>query len=230
MVNDVFLSSLVPHMYKSEFDDRAADFFSHYCKEALEKPMPVPIEDIAREQLHLTILEIHLSEDLSILGQTCFTDVLAEIYDLENDEYREIPVKARTVLIDPDTFLKRNFGTKRNTIAHECVHWVYHRKYYVAANRLSNQQTVAYREPAGIGDDTFSKKLIDEGWMEWQANNINPRILMPKQTVGEAFQMVLDLSKQNPSVSASLIQKGKWVILQDSVRFPSSPLQYAYRS
>lgn len=67
MVNDVFLSNLVPHMYKSEFDDRAADFLSHYCKEALEKPMPVPIEDIARHQLHMAILEVHLSEDLSIL-------------------------------------------------------------------------------------------------------------------------------------------------------------------
>lgn len=158
MVNNVFLSSLVPHMYKSEFDDRAADFLSHYCKEALENPMPVPIENIVRDQLNLTILEAHLSEDLSILVQTCFTDGLAEIYDPGNDEYRATPVKAGTMLIDPDTFLKRNFGTKRNTIAHECVHWVYHRKYYVAANRLGNQQTVAYREPAGIGDDPFSKK------------------------------------------------------------------------
>lgn len=122
MVNNVFLSRLVPHMYKSEFVDWAANFLSHYCKEALENPMPVPIENIARDQLHLTILEAHLSEDLSILGQTCFTDGLAEIYDPGNDEYREIPVKAGTVLIDPDTFLNRNFGTKRNTIAHECIH------------------------------------------------------------------------------------------------------------
>lgn len=104
--------------------------------------MPVPIENIARDQLHLTILEAHFSEDPSILVQTCFTDGLTEIYDPGNDECREIPVKAGTVLIDPDTFLKRNFGTKRNTIAHKCVHWVYHRKYYVAANRLGNQQTV----------------------------------------------------------------------------------------
>lgn len=49
MVNNVFLSSLVPHMYKSEFDDWAADFLSHYCKEALENPMLVPIENIARD-------------------------------------------------------------------------------------------------------------------------------------------------------------------------------------
>ena len=37
---------------------------------------------------------------------------------------------------------------------------------------------------------------------------------MPKQTVGEAFQIVLDLSKQNQFVYAGLIQKGKWVIEQ----------------
>lgn len=49
MVNNVFLSSLVPHMYKSEFDDWAAGFLSHYCKEALENPMLVPIENIARD-------------------------------------------------------------------------------------------------------------------------------------------------------------------------------------
>ena len=61
MVNDVFLSNLVPHMYKSKFDDRAADFLSHYCIEALEKPMPVPIEDIPRYQLRMAILEVHLS-------------------------------------------------------------------------------------------------------------------------------------------------------------------------
>lgn len=84
------------------------------------------------------------------------------------------------MLIDPDTFLKRNFGTKRNTIAHECVHWVYHRRYYIAANRLGNKQSIAYREPAGIGYDTLPKKWSDEDWMEWQANNIAPRILMPK--------------------------------------------------
>lgn len=91
---------------------------------------------------------------------------------------------------------------------------MYHRKYYVAANRLGNQQTVAYRKPAGIGDDPFSKKWTDEDWMEWQANNIAPRILIPKQTVGKAFQMVLNLSKQNQFVYADLIQKGKWAIEQ----------------
>lgn len=103
MLNDVFLSSLVPHMYKSEFDDRAADFLSHCCKEALGKPIPVSIEDIAREQLHLTILEVHLSEDLSILGQTCFTDDLAEIYDPELEHHTIFLIENKKAYISNST-------------------------------------------------------------------------------------------------------------------------------
>ena len=67
MNKDEYLSSLVPHMFKSEFDDRAADILKLCCPKSLEKPMPVPIEDIARDKLHLTILNLHLSEDLSVL-------------------------------------------------------------------------------------------------------------------------------------------------------------------
>lgn len=114
-------------MYKSEFDVKAAEILAEHCPEALEKPMPVPIEEIARDKLHLLIKEFHLSEDLSILGQMCFTDGLVEIYDPSEDEYREVFVKAKTMIIDPDTYLKRNFGSRRNTVAHECVHWIYHR-------------------------------------------------------------------------------------------------------
>lgn len=136
MTKEAYLSSLVPRMYKSEFDDKAAEILAQHCPEALEKPMPVPIEEIARDKLHLLIKEYHLSEDLSILGQMCFTDGLVEIYDPSGDEYREVFVKAKTMIIDPDTYLKRNFGSRRNTVAHECVHWIYHRNYFLAMRHL----------------------------------------------------------------------------------------------
>ena len=45
MTKEAYLSSLVPRMYKSEFDDKAADILAEYCPEALEKPMAVPIEE-----------------------------------------------------------------------------------------------------------------------------------------------------------------------------------------
>lgn len=107
--------------------------------------MCVPIESIATEKMHLTVLEHRMSEDLSILGQICFTDGLTEIYDPEEDEYREILVKAGTMIIDPDTWIKRNLGTKRNTIAHECYHWHRHRSYFQALEKYTggvNPQTV----------------------------------------------------------------------------------------
>ena len=52
MTKEAYLSSLVPRMYKSEFDDKAAEILAEHCPEALEKPMPVPIEEIARNKLH----------------------------------------------------------------------------------------------------------------------------------------------------------------------------------
>ena len=64
MTKEAYLSSLVPRMYKSEFDDKAAEILAEHCPEALEKPMPVPIEEITRDKLHLLIKEYHLSEDL----------------------------------------------------------------------------------------------------------------------------------------------------------------------
>jgi hypothetical protein len=57
MTKEAYLSSLVPRMYKSEFDDKAAEILAQHCPEALEKPMPVPIEEIARDKLHLLIKE-----------------------------------------------------------------------------------------------------------------------------------------------------------------------------
>ena len=46
MTKEAYLSSLVPRMYKSEFDDKAAEILAEHCPEALEKPMPVSIEEM----------------------------------------------------------------------------------------------------------------------------------------------------------------------------------------
>ena len=106
------LSMYVPHIWKSELDSEATAFLSKYYPDAIKTPMCVPIEKISTEIMHLKVVEHHLSEDLSILGQMCFTDGMAEIYDPVNDEYREIFVKAGTMIIDPDTYAKRNLGSK----------------------------------------------------------------------------------------------------------------------
>ena len=213
MRNSDILNDYVPHISKADFDDEATRFLKQYCPEALETPMAVPIETIARKKMGLVVLERNLTEDLSILGQMCFTGGLAEIYDKAEDEYREIRVKAGTMIIDPDTEIKRNIGCKRNTISHECFHWDKHRFYHILANAAGKKDTaVAFRCPSEVKDDRTTADWTDEDWMEWQATGIAPRILMPKETVGIVVARLCDESKADPFVTAKLKSQMRWVV------------------
>ena len=46
--NYIEQKSLVPVISKAKFDDVAAEFLGDYYPEALARPMPVPIVDIAK--------------------------------------------------------------------------------------------------------------------------------------------------------------------------------------
>jgi hypothetical protein len=212
--NDRYLQNYVPHISKTSFDDKATEFLKKYYPEALVTPMPVPIEDIAKKKIGLMIIEERLTEDLSILGQMCFTKGLAEIYDKENDEYREILVRGGTMIIDPDTLIERNLGCKRNTVSHECVHWTEHRNYHLMAAVKNSKTSRACRCPAEQKSDQFTEQWDDEDWMEWQANGIAPRILMPHETVGSMFNRLVESSAKQPFIKAGLIPARTWIIEQ----------------
>ncbi|MBR2547804.1 MAG: ImmA/IrrE family metallo-endopeptidase [Eubacterium sp.] len=208
------LSMYVPHIWKSELDAEATAFLSKYYPDAIKKPMCVPIEHIATEVMHIKVVEHHLSEDLSILGQMCFTDGMAEIYDPVNDEYREIFVKAGTMIIDPDTYAKRNLGSKRNTMAHESYHWFRHRRYHLAAAQYAAEDKPVYRCPTVPKSENLQTEWTDEDWMEWQANNVAPRILMPIETVGAVYEKMAVESLKNAFVAKGLRPQSEWIIEQ----------------
>lgn len=208
------LSTYVPHIWKSELDTEATTFLAKYYPQALKTPMCVPIEKIATEIMQLTVVEYHLSEDLSILGQMCFTDGMAEIYDPVNDEYREIFVKAGTMIIDPDTYAKRNLGSKRNTMAHESYHWFRHRRYHLMAAQLAGEIKPVHRCPTVPKSESIQTEWTDEDWMEWQANNVAPRILMPKETVGAVYEKMAAESLKNAFVAKGLRPQAEWVVEQ----------------
>lgn len=207
-------NNLVPIISKSEFDDEATAFLNKYCPEALETPMAVPIADIATRKMGLTILEQRLTEDFSIFGQMCFTSGIAEIYDRDEDEYREIKVLRGTMIIDPDTLLQRNIGCMNNTIAHESYHWYKHRNYHILRSVIDEKRSVAFRCPSDPQNDKFQRTWSDEDWMEWQANGIAPRILLPKETVGIVFERLIRESTENPFIAANLMPPNRWIIEQ----------------
>ncbi len=178
------LSRYVPYIPSSEYDKVAEDFLDEYFPDALRTPQPVPIEKIARESMGLDVRYVCLSEEQDIYGITVFTDGKIEVYDPAVGLYDLQQFKAKTVLIDPEAVKKTNVGCKNNTIAHECVHWYKHRRYYKA------QQLVLprYASICKCHISQLPSATDDEARMEAQAIGIAPRILMPKSTFTEAAE------------------------------------------
>lgn len=175
----VLLESNVPHIRKENFDKEAMLFLQEYYPEALQRPIAVPILEVARKRMGLRVVKRRLTEDLSILGQMCFTNGIEEIYIKETDEYKEVKVRCGTMIIDPDTITERNEGCENNTIAHEAFHWHKHRDYYIAVSVVNSKRAARVRSGFDIYDESDKANWSDEDWMEWQARGIAPRILMP---------------------------------------------------
>ena len=174
-------NNLVPYIKKERFDYVATEFLKKYCPEALLSPIQVPIESIARDKMNLLVEHVSITEDLSIYGQIFFTDGIAEIYVKETDEFVRREVKKGTVFIDEDVLFLRNKGCERNTLAHECLHWYRHRLYFELQNLFDSKMAVACKCPIEVKSEDFKKKWTEEDWMEWQANGIAPKILMPRE-------------------------------------------------
>ena len=92
---------LVPYIPPAEYDNVANEFLERYCPDALKNPMPVPIEDIARNGLGLDVQYICLSEELDIYGMTIFTDGAVEVYDpTDSKDKRYHPTQKPSELIE----------------------------------------------------------------------------------------------------------------------------------
>lgn len=174
-------NDLVPYIRKEHFDDVASEFLRKYYPEALLSPIQVPIDKIAQEKMGLTVEYVNITEDLGIYGQIFFTDGMVEVYVRDTDEYIRRNVKRGTVFIDDEVFFQRTLGCVRNTLAHECLHWFKHRAYHTVQSLIGNDMAVACKCPTDGKLETFKHVWTQEDWMEWQANGIAPKILMPRE-------------------------------------------------
>lgn len=182
MSNIVDKTPLVPVIKKADFDNVAEAFLQEYWPEALEHPMAIPIMKIAKTKMGLRVCtKYRLSEDFSILGQMCFNSGYVDVYLKDSDEFIQLTVRRGTMFIDPDVIELRNEGCFNNTVAHECVHWYKHRNYHLLAQVNDIKKANSKRCPAESPNEDNQDAWTDEDWMEWQANGIAPRILMPKE-------------------------------------------------
>ena len=188
-----FSANIVPILYKKDLESEAAAFLEKYCPKALETPMPVPITDIAKE-MGLEIIEGNrISDDFSVFGEVYFTSGEAEVFDLFKISKRTIRVRRGTILIDAFTFWERNLGCVKNTIAHEVFHWYKHRMYAAIKHILYGEAFVACRCPSSMIYPEKDEEWSDVQRMEWQANNMAPRILMPLKPFQAKVRELYDL-------------------------------------
>ena len=181
--------NLVPYMYEEDVEKHAEAFLKAHYSKALLQPMALPVEEVATG-MGMSIYFAPMDE--TIFGKTYFGEELVTVYDsLAKKSKYEIITKPGTMLVNPDVFFMYNIGTVRNTIIHECVHWDRHRRPFELQKLLQGECThisceIVAEEYNGMSQDASALK-----WMEWQASQLAPRILMPKQMTQKAIFHIL---------------------------------------
>lgn len=177
---DALTKYLVPYIYAKDLDNHAERFLEKYCPRALEIPMPLPIKEIV-EAMGLTVYPAPLPD--GIFGCTYFNDATVKTYvGMTSKEMAETTIHPGTILVNPDVFFMRNIGSVNNTIIHECVHWDKHYKFF-ELQKLLNPEIQAIS--CAVVEEYKKKpnELESElSWMEWQANALAPKILIPAKT------------------------------------------------
>lgn len=177
---DALTKYLVPYIYAKDLDKHAERFLEKYCPRAIEEPMPLPIEEIV-DSMGLTLYHAPLPD--GIFGRTYFNDANVEVFaNKACTEKAKCSICPGTILVNPDVFFMRNIGSTNNTVIHECVHWDKHYKFF-ELQKLLNPDIQAISCAVVEEYKKKSNQLEDElSWMEWQANALAPKILIPAKT------------------------------------------------
>ena len=179
---DSMSDALVPDIPRAQLESVATDFLRKYYPEALKISQfgqpPVSIDPtVLAERLGLKILNKRIREDASVFGQLYFVDTEAELFDANAGKTVSTHIAAKTIVVDPKNFFLRNLGSVNNTIIHECVHWVKHRKVFELEKLYNADASCISCEVIGGAAAKVAKEATEQ--MERQANQLTPRIQMP---------------------------------------------------
>lgn len=208
--------NLVPYMYEEDVEKHAEDFLRRHYHKALLQPMAIPVEEVVTEmrmQMYFAPLED------GIFGKTYFSTEKVTVYtDITGKATADIMTQPGTMLINPNVYFMYNVGTANNTIIHECVHWDRHRRPFELQKLLKGECKYISCEIV----ETYDGMAQDESalkWMEWQANQLAPRILMPAEMTKKVYNNALrDIYTSKPKTRFA-------EIMEDAIRFVSQFFQ-----
>lgn len=176
--------ALVPIIPYDQLDKAAAEFLRKFYPAALkitsygQPPLAVDPSEVVKN-LGLSIRQQRIREDASVFGQIYFEDTEAEMFDANAGETVTVHIDAKTIVVDPQMYLLRNLGSVNNTVIHECVHWVLHRKVFMLEKLYNDSASNISCEVVGGAASAVTKTATE--MMEKQANQLTPRIQMPAE-------------------------------------------------
>lgn len=176
--------ALVPYIPYDQLDKVATEFLKEHYPAALKvtpygQP-PVSVDPLAlADSLGLTVKQQRIREDASVFGQIYFVETDAEMYDANEGKTVTMTIPGKTIIFDPQMYLLRNLGSVNNTIIHECVHWVKHRKVFELEKLYNAEASNISCEVVGGAASAVARSATEQ--MEKQANQLTPRIQMPAE-------------------------------------------------
>jgi len=167
---------LVPIIQKKNLDQVADNIL--YALRICPKNGTMPVNGVKiAESLGLRVEKCEFDPRENVFGKVFFDDAITIVRDMNTGLATVKQVKKGTILVNDSPFGVADPHILNNTILHECVHWLLHRPAFQLA-KIWNREYAA----------TACRKLKIEGsahrWtslerMEWQANSLAPRLLMP---------------------------------------------------
>jgi hypothetical protein len=186
---------LVPFIKSENLDKYATDILEKYYPEALEQPMRVDAYVLAK-RMGLSVHNCSITQDGSVFGRIYFYDCVGEIYDKEKSESKKGKIRAKTILVDTDALFLHSMSDGNITIAHECVHYALHKKAFefkkLSCPQITQIQCQITGDAYGFSDER------ETSWMEYHANEIAPRLLMPYATFKlKSEEVIRDCFRRN---------------------------------
>ncbi|MCD7825246.1 MAG: ImmA/IrrE family metallo-endopeptidase [Clostridiaceae bacterium] len=176
--------ALVPYIPYEQLDNVATQLLKDNYPDALKitpygEP-PISVDPLAlANNLGLEIHTQRICEDASIFGQMYFNDADTKMYDANLGQTVPIHINEKTIVVDPQMYLLRNLGSVNNTIIHECVHWILHRKVFLLEKLYNSDASCISCEVVGGAASSIARSATEK--MEKQANQLAPRIQMPAE-------------------------------------------------
>ena len=180
---------LAPFMQKKDLDTIAEEFLKKYYPVALENPINVDVKEVANK-MGLKIFKHNIASDNSVFGRIFFNDTLAEFYNSNSKKMEKLRVKAKSIVYDPDAYFMDNIENENNnTIIHECIHYEFHRHVIEFQREFNSKASMIECNVNGNTDEA----IVDIQSLEWQANALAPRILMPYKTFAEEARKIINI-------------------------------------